>query len=160
SRTARRTLIWLPYPLSPSATTGIFTASAMAAAFCTISVMVTSPTSGTPTLASAVPPPVMYTASNPARSTSFAPSGSNAPGAISAWSLLSNSLSLVVGFMGSLGLDAHCLNELSPLRLVLSHERGEALRRSHQGFRPDVGEFRVYLGVLQRVCDLRVQAFH
>src|ERR1700684_2081236 len=46
-----------------------------------ISVIVSSPASGRPISAADVPNPVMYTAGNPASSTSRAASGSDAPGA-------------------------------------------------------------------------------
>ena len=57
------------------------TQSAMRPALAAISVMVSRPTSGRPISAAEVPNPVMYTAGNPASSTSRAASGSNAPGA-------------------------------------------------------------------------------
>src|SRR6516165_167603 len=57
------------------------TQSAIRPALAAISVMVSRPTSGRPISAAEVPNPVMYTAGNPASSTSRAASGSNAPGA-------------------------------------------------------------------------------
>src|ERR1700728_2531011 len=57
------------------------THAAIRPALPTISVMVSRPTSGRPMRAAEVPNPVMYTAGNPASSTSRADSGSNAPGA-------------------------------------------------------------------------------
>src|SRR6516164_711705 len=57
------------------------TQAAIRAALSTISVIVSKPTSGRPSRAAEVPNPVMYTAGNPASSTSRAASGSNAPGA-------------------------------------------------------------------------------
>src|SRR5215470_135325 len=61
--------------------TGMSTQSAIRPALAAISVMVSRPTSGRPISAADVPNPVMYTAGNPASSTSRAASGSNAPGA-------------------------------------------------------------------------------
>ncbi len=61
--------------------TGISTQAAIRPAFPAISVIVSRPTSGRPMSAADVPNPVMYTAGNPASSTSRADSGSNAPGA-------------------------------------------------------------------------------
>src|SRR5579863_52511 len=57
------------------------TQSAIRAALPAISVIVSRPTSGRPSRAAEVPNPVMYTAGNPASSTSRAASGSKAPGA-------------------------------------------------------------------------------
>src|SRR5215831_9546942 len=57
------------------------TQSAIRPALAAISVIVSRPTSGRPISAADVPNPVMYTAGNPASSTSRAASGSNAPGA-------------------------------------------------------------------------------
>src|SRR6516164_8136056 len=57
------------------------TQAAIRAALSAISVIVSRPTSGRPSSAAEVPNPVMYTAGNPASSTSRAASGSNAPGA-------------------------------------------------------------------------------
>src|SRR5215469_13843078 len=57
------------------------THAAIRAALPAISVIVSKPTSGRPSRAAEVPNPVMYTAGNPASSTSRAASGSNAPGA-------------------------------------------------------------------------------
>ncbi|OIQ67055.1 hypothetical protein GALL_513700 [mine drainage metagenome] len=54
SLTARFTLMALPKPVSPSASTGIFTASAISPARFSISLIVSKPTSGAPsTLAEA-----------------------------------------------------------------------------------------------------------
>src|SRR5581483_10653027 len=61
--------------------TGSSQAATIRAALSTISLMERSPTSGRPRSAAAVPNPVMYTAGNPASSTSRAPSPSNTPGA-------------------------------------------------------------------------------
>src|ERR1043165_1638060 len=61
--------------------TGRSQAATIRAALSTISLMERSPTSGRPRSAAAVPNPVMYTAGNPASSTSRAPSPSNTPGA-------------------------------------------------------------------------------
>src|SRR5690349_11543305 len=57
------------------------TQSAIRPALAAISVIVSRPTSGRPISAADVPNPVIYTAGNPASSTSRAASGSNAPGA-------------------------------------------------------------------------------
>src|SRR5690348_13936152 len=57
------------------------TQAAIRAALPAISVIVSKPTSGRPSSAAEVPNPIMYTAGNPASSTSRAASGSNAPGA-------------------------------------------------------------------------------
>src|SRR5580693_9955743 len=61
------------------------TQAAIRPALPAISVMVSRPTSGRPISAAEVPNPVMYTAGNPASSTSRADSGSNAPGATMVW---------------------------------------------------------------------------
>jgi hypothetical protein len=71
--------------VSASAITGMSTQAAIRPALSTISVIVSRPTSGRPSSAAEVPNPVMYTAANPASSTSRAASGSKAPGATMVW---------------------------------------------------------------------------
>src|SRR6185437_16699659 len=73
--------------------TGMSTQSAIRPALAAISVIVSRPTSGRPISAAEVPNPVMYTAGNPASSTSRAASGSNAPGATTVCSDSSRALS-------------------------------------------------------------------
>src|SRR6266702_6102614 len=65
--------------------TGMSTQAAIRPALPAISVMVSRPTSGRPMRAAEVPNPVMYTAGNPASSTSRADNGSKAPGATMVW---------------------------------------------------------------------------
>src|SRR5436309_5827574 len=69
-----------PKPVSASTIAGIVTALATYPASLTTSVIVSNPMSGTPAVAFAIPAPLMYTASKPARSTCRAIAAFGTPG--------------------------------------------------------------------------------
>src|SRR5437773_4286741 len=71
-----------PKPVSASTIAGIATEFAIYAASLTISVIDSNPMSGTPAVEFAIPAPLMYTASKPARSTCRAIAAFGTPGSI------------------------------------------------------------------------------
>src|SRR6266436_575084 len=84
SRIVRATFSAPPKPVSASTIAGIATAFATYPASLTTSVNVSRPMSGTPAVAFAIPAPLTYTASNPARSTCRAIAALGTPGIITA----------------------------------------------------------------------------